>query len=105
MVKIPDKIRIIIDKYLHLLELNNVPIKTAFLFGSYAKGNPQEYSDIDLALVSEIFEGRRLADKSKIRRITLSVSSDLEVFPFNPNDFNSENPFAREIIETGIQIV
>lgn len=105
MAKIPDRVKILIDKYLHLLAVNNIPIKSAFLFGSFAKGNPREYSDIDLALVSDVFEGKRIIDKNKIRRITLSVSSDLEVFPFNPQDFNTENPFAREIIETGIRII
>lgn len=105
MVSLPDKIKQTIDNYIAALNKNNVPIKEAILFGSYAKGNPGEWSDIDIALVSEIFEGNRIVDKDKIRRITLSISSDLEVIPFSIEDFNPLNPFAKEILATGIKLV
>ena len=105
MVKIPDKIKSIIENYISLLRDNNIPIKNAYLFGSYAKGNSNEWSDIDIALISESFEGIRIKDKDKIRRITLSISSNLEILPFTPKDFSIENPLAREIIETGIRLV
>ena len=71
MVQLPSKIKKIIDKYLQSLNRHNIPIKEAILFGSYAKGNYQEWSDIDIALVSDIFEGNRINDKDKIRKITL----------------------------------
>ncbi len=35
-----------------------IPIKEIILFGSYAHGNPKEYSDIDLAVISDWFEGK-----------------------------------------------
>jgi len=105
MVKIPDKIKEVIEKYLKLLKINQIPIECAFLFGSYAKGEENEYSDIDIALVSKIFEGKRISDRGKVRKITLSISSDLEIMPFHPKDFNKDNPFAKEIIESGIKIV
>jgi len=104
MDKIPIHIVELIKKYIELLGRNNIPIKEAFLFGSYAHGNFGEYSDIDLALVSEIFEGDLIADRHKIRNITLSVSNDLEVIPFIPEDFNEDHPFAKEIIQTGVRI-
>ena len=63
------------------------------------------WSDIDLALVSEIFEGNRIKDRGKIRRITLSVSSDIEILPYRPQDFTTDDPFVKEIIETGIRII
>ncbi|MCB8950359.1 MAG: hypothetical protein H6653_20310 [Ardenticatenaceae bacterium] len=46
-----------------------------------------------------------MTDKDKIRRITLFVSSELEVIPFVAADFHLQNPFAREIIETGIKLI
>jgi hypothetical protein len=42
--------------------------------------------------------GNRIADSDKIRNITLSVSSEIEVMPFTPQDFNSQNPFVKEIL-------
>ncbi len=105
MAKIPNKIKNILDKYISLLRKNNITVKDAYLFGSYAKGYENEWSDIDLAIVSDSFEGIRIKDRDKIRKLTLSVSSSLEVLPFNPKDFSIENPLAREIIESGIRLV
>ena len=105
MDKIPVKIHRLLKKYLEELEKNNVPIRQAILFGSHAMDSSNEWSDIDIALISDLFEGIRIKDKDKIRRITLSVSSSLEILPFRPDDFSSENPLAKEIIETGIRLV
>jgi uncharacterized protein len=105
MVQLPTKVKNIIDNYLQALNRHNIPIKEAILFGSYARGSHQEWSDIDIALVSEIFVGNRIDDKDKIRKITLSVSSEIEVIPFSPKDFHLENPFVKEILTTGIKLV
>ena len=105
MVQIPAKVKNIIDHYLQALTRYNIPIKEAILFGSYASGNYQEGSDIDIALVSEIFAGNRIDDKDKIRKITLSVSSEIEVIPFSPKDFHMQNPLAKEILNTGIRLL
>jgi predicted nucleotidyltransferase len=105
MVQLPTRVKNTIERYLQALHHNNIPVKEAILFGSYARGNYHQWSDIDIALVSEIFGGDRIADKDKIRRITLSISSELEIIPFSPNDFNLQNPFAKEIMETGIKLV
>lgn len=105
MVQIPARVKDTIDSYLQALNRHNIPIKEAILFGSYAKGNSQEWSDIDIALVSEIFIGNRIDDKDKIRRITLSVSSEIEVIPFSPKDFHLQNPLAKEILTTGIRLI
>lgn len=105
MAEIPDHIRRIIRQYLASLKEHGFEIQYAILFGSYARGQSNEWSDIDLALVSHEFEGVRFTDKNKIRKITIAVSKDLEVFPFNPGDFTPSNPLAKEIMETGIQVV
>ena len=105
MAQLPAKVKNAIDNYLRALRRNNIPIKGAILFGSYAKGNYQEWSDIDIALVSDIFVGNRIDDKDKIRKLTLSISSEIEVIPFSPNDFNLQNPFVKEILKTGIRLI
>jgi uncharacterized protein len=105
MAQLPDRIKNTIDRYLQALSQNNVPIKEAILFGSYAAGRNQEWSDIDIALVSDIFKGDRIKDKDKIRKITLDISSEIEVIPFSPNDFNSQNPLVKEILRTGIRLI
>ncbi len=105
MDQLPAKVKNTINNYLQALINNDIPIKEAILFGSYARGSYQRWSDIDIALVYDIFEGNRIDDKDKIRKITLSISSELEVIPFSPNDFNSQNPFVKEILKTGIRMI
>ena len=67
--------------------------------------NLEVWSDIDIALVSDVFEGIRIKDRSKIRKITLAISTYLSPLPFRPEEFTPEYPFVREIIEHGIIIV
>ena len=105
MDKIPDSIKPIIEKYLKTISGSGVMVDSAFLFGSYSRGTATEWSDIDIALVSESFTGNRIEDRDKIRKHTRSVSSMIEVIPFAIDDFNDENPFAREIMKTGIRII
>ncbi len=105
MTDIPNNIQRIISRYLTLLKEHGFQIEDAILFGSYARGTANQWSDIDLALVSNEFEGVRFTDKNKIRKITISVSSDLEILPFNPKDFTPSNPLVKEIMETGIRVI
>ena len=44
MAQLPDKVKNTVDSYLRALSRNNIPIKEAILFGSYAKGNYRDGS-------------------------------------------------------------
>lgn len=66
MVQIPVKVQNVINEYLLLLKEHNIAIRQAILFGSYAKGDYQEWSDIDIALVSDKFEGGRIKDMVRL---------------------------------------
>ena len=105
MVEIPDHIRGIIALYIKRLEENRIPVKQAILFGSYATGGFTEWSDIDLAIVSDAFQGSRIADRAKVRKIALGVSCDIETIPFRLEDFIVDDPFVREILETGTRLI
>jgi uncharacterized protein len=94
----------IVSKFVSLVS-DEFPIKTVYLFGSYANGNAREYSDVDLAIVSDKFEGSRFFDKKKLNKYILKTSIDLEVHPFRTADFTEDNPFVKEIIHTGLKIV
>ncbi|MFH0774818.1 MAG: nucleotidyltransferase domain-containing protein [bacterium] len=43
----------IVNKYLNLLRESHISFEQVYLYGSYAKGNPQEDSDIDLAIIDK----------------------------------------------------
>ncbi len=94
-----------------LRETPNVPCTVFFrdiewkALCCYVSGKDNEWSDIDLAIVSNDFAGNRFEDRNKIRKITLKVNSDISPMPFRPEDFNDSDYFVREILETGNKIV
>lgn len=79
-------------------------IREVYLFGSYAQGNPREYSDIDVAIVSDDFLGDRFEDVKSLIRFMLKSSVDIEIHPFKTEDFTPDNPFVAEILRTGKRI-
>ena len=74
------------------------------LFGSYARGNPKSYSDIDLAVFSKNFK-----DEDEIRNMqylfqkTMAVDTSIEPHPFHPRDLRSpiKGTVVYEILKTG----
>lgn len=106
MAKKADKrIEKTIKSYIEQLESIGVHVQQAILFGSYANGKYDEWSDIDLAIVSDDFAGNRFNDRNKIRKLTLKVNSDISPMPFRPEDFNDNDYFVKEILKTGIRIM
>jgi predicted nucleotidyltransferase len=73
------------------------------LFGSYAKGNPHEDSDIDLAVVFNHFENGfdRDVELMKMRR---GIDSRIEPHAFMECDFTPDDPLAYEVMKYGIEI-
>jgi uncharacterized protein len=104
MVENYNNIEIIIEKYIRILKENYINIEKAFLFGSYARKNASEDSDIDIALVSADFSGSRFYDRRKIIPLRRNIDNRLEPIPFRPEDFTMNDPLVIEIINTGIEL-
>ena len=105
MAVISNRVRAAVDELIQQLNANNFLIRQAFIFGSYAKGQQSKWSDIDVALVSDRFEGDMFNDYCKMSPYLIKANLSLEVHPFRPEDFTKDNPFVEEIIETGIKVV
>ena len=105
MAQVPDEIMIILRKYIDELERNNIHLAAAILFGSYAKGNYEEFSDIDIALVSDDFGGVRFFDRAKLGKPTLAVDYRIDPLPYRTEDFTEDNLFVKEILKTGVRIM
>lgn len=93
-----------IKKYISFLKENKLPVQRVYVFGSYAKGNMHDDSDIDLAIVLEYLENSVLT-QYQLMRMRRDFDLRIEPHPFREEDFNSSNPFADEILSTGIRIV
>ena len=104
MAEIPDNVKEKILRFISELEKHNIRIKKAYLFGSYANNNYDEWSDIDLALVSDSFTGNRFEDKLKIRKYKAVVGWDISPMPFTEEDFYDSYFVRDEILAKGIEI-
>ncbi len=80
-------------------------LEAVYLFGSIAKGDSHDCSDIDLAIVSPDFKGDSFEDSKKLFPHVLNVDTGIEVHTFRPADFTSSNPFVKEIITTGVRVL
>jgi len=97
-----ENVETIIRSFLEAIQ-NEIHVDGVYLFGSYAKGTPSKYSDIDLAIVSRDFEGIRFFDRKRLIKYIVKVNTDIQLHPFKTDDFTTDDPFVEEIIRTGIR--
>jgi uncharacterized protein len=101
-----DQILEIVHQYVQSLRAENIPITSVYLFGSYAKGEQNKSSDIDIGVVSKSFGNDRIKKRVMLMKIGDKINMDIEPHPFSPEDFADEwNLLAREIKRTGIKIL
>lgn len=104
MVKVSESIQNIVENYVKKIS-TQIPISKAILFGSYAKGTYDKYSDIDLAIFSDYFEGMKGVDAFKFLFMqTLEYDVDLEPLAFTLADYKEPVGIVEEILKTGIEI-
>lgn len=94
----------IVNKYILLLKKKKFKLKNAYLFGSYANGRNHIDSDIDVALIISDFRDK-IDLQSLLIRLTKDFDYIIEPHPFKEQDFNNDNPFASEIMKTGIKLL
>ena len=69
------------------------------LYGSYAKGNPHEDSDIDVAVIFDNFTGDWLKTSSRLWKLTEDISFDIE--PVLLDSTQDRSGFVQNIYATG----
>ena len=103
-------IRTWIKEMLQILQIkyaNAVKSKYDFvkiiLFGSYAKGNFNIDSDIDIAVILKDYNN--LIDiQVDLMRLRRKIDSRIEPHPFREKDFDITNPVVNEIVKYGQDI-
>ena len=92
----------IAQKYAGTLKENYNNIRI-ILFGSYAKGNFTEDSDIDIAVIFKDYSN--LIDMQlELMRLRRKIDSRIEPHPFRESEFETSNPLVNEIIKYGQEI-
>ena len=100
---IDEKIMKSIQKYIEKIR-KYYKIDAIILFGSYAKGNENEDSDIDIAIISSDFKDV-IDDGAKLIGLTWKIDTRIEPHPITTEDFkNVSNPFIKEVLDTGIKV-
>lgn len=72
------------------------------LYGSYAKGDATDNSDIDVAVVFNGFTGDWLETSTKLWRLRRDISDDIE--PILLDGLTDKSGFVSEVMKTGQMI-
>ena len=100
--RVPEKIVEISKNYLSILQKNNVRFTRAYLFGSYLKGNQNEFSDIDIAIFSEKWLPSKFDALQYLMKLRRKVDLRVEPHPFEESE--SDEPIVKEILQMGKMI-
>ncbi|HAQ19758.1 MAG TPA: hypothetical protein DCR40_11075 [Prolixibacteraceae bacterium] len=80
-----------------------ISIEKAILFGSVAKNEQREYSDIDIALISDQFTNNFILNNKLTSKINIRFPL-IEVHHFNSDYYKKGDPFINEINATGFEV-
>lgn len=96
----------LVQRFLHRLLQEGIPVERAFLYGSYARGEEGEDSDIDVMVVSEIFDNNDDRPVGKTWRIGRSVDVRLEPYTVGKKRFLTDtfSPLLQLVKKEGLEI-
>jgi len=94
----------IINRYIDALKQRDINVAGSYLFGSYAKDSASEWSDIDIAILTDKFIGDSFDFRFLLMKIAREIDVDIEPHPFLVDEFNEDNPTAVEILRTGEKV-
>ena len=83
-----------------------IGVTQVLLFGSTAKGERHESSDVDLIVVSEGFEGMAQPKRFGFLQHRWRYREDLEAFAYTPSEFKrvKDRPLMRKILVYAIDL-
>ncbi|MBF0337781.1 MAG: nucleotidyltransferase domain-containing protein [Nitrospirae bacterium] len=94
-----------ITMFLSRVGEQGIHIDSAYLFGSFVKGNDGKWSDIDIAVISSDISEDRLKERVRLMMIACDIDNRIEPVPFRPEDFTDEDPLVWEIKRYGVKLV
>ncbi len=80
-----------------------INIEKAIIFGSIAKNEQREFSDIDIALISRQFTSNFILNSRLTSKVNIRFPL-IEVHHFNTDYYKQGDPFINEINSTGFEI-
>jgi len=96
-----DEARESAKRFKSALQATGIPFSRLYLFGSYAKGSPRRWSDIDIAVVSGDFGHDYSQESVLINRVADKIDPLIEAHPLSETELSDHwSTFAREV-QTG----
>jgi predicted nucleotidyltransferase len=77
----------------------------AYLYGSFASGRSNKWSDIDVAIISPDFSDDLFEERLNLMKLAASIDDRIEPKPFNNESFDPNDPLVDEIQKNGIQLI
>ena len=100
------EVKKIVKRFAAKLKADKFDFSSIYMFGSYVKGRPNKFSDIDVAVVSKKMKKNYEKNLDLLCQKGLETSDKLEIHAFTPEDFKvGYPPLAHEIKLTGIRVV
>ncbi len=105
MAEITDRINSVAASFINEVS-TLIPVARAYIFGSYAKGSPRDDSDLDIAVFTDNFYGKKSIELLRILyKVARNYSSIcIEPIILEEADIEADNPFAMEVLQTGREI-
>ena len=96
----------LLQEYIILLKASGIPVSKAFLYGSYARNEATENSDIDVMLISGIFDQNNDKIRAKAWMATEKIDVRIEPYMVGIKKFLSDNvsPLLQAVKKEGIEI-
>lgn len=104
MVKSISEVKKAVNEYRDELKRHNIRITKVILYGSYAKGCPKPYSDIDLIVISKDLARFPLLKRQELlAQLTMNIDAPLEVIGYTPEELEKarDTIFGQIIHKTG----
>lgn len=101
-----DEVIEIIKQYCILLNASGIPLQKAFLYGSYARGEQNPDSDIDVMLVSKKFDESDSQAGIKAWSLTRKINTRIEPYTVGMHKFLTDDvsPLLQIVKKEGIEI-
>ncbi|MBI4239463.1 nucleotidyltransferase domain-containing protein [Candidatus Uhrbacteria bacterium] len=96
----------IVRRYAKSLKQAGYPLQALYLFGSHAKGLAHQWSDIDVAIISDRLKKNREKNSFLLWKLRRDIDTRIEPHGFTVKEFSdAANPMAAEVKKTGIKIL
>jgi predicted nucleotidyltransferase len=100
-----------IERFKCAVEAAGIRLRGVVLFGSHAAGKPREHSDIDVAVISDDFEGLDVRQRLEILGLALArakIMEPIEALAYTTEEYDSPERgtfLADEVKAKGVSLI